>query len=267
MSNHFQSCCFSVHVLVIYGKQNKKKKNQTKFCCSLLSHTEYWTYLTKYYSCRISIGRSRTPPIRTPQLGVHIRPSGSNSGSTDSIGKLVWTRASLWLLQSQCQPVCIMYWSAVSVLLEYWLCTIIHCFFQSAMKFLPPFTFSGWCGTPTPQEIPNPLLFLTISSVQCKTPFARRASSCCQPHHALYSFASFYPSDFYFLLNCLITEKHQRQKENIKQKGRTSFFLSGPLSFQEVWNKRALLSPTARACFSVNALLLSLALKPTSDTN
>lgn len=125
----------------------------------LLFPTKSHWVAPKYYSCWISTGHSRTPSITAPQLSDHNWPSGRNFGSTDSTGKLVWTWASLWLSQSQCQPVCVMYWSSVSVLVQCWLCNVnnyIFFFFQIDTK-LAPFAFLEWCGTllPLPPP-PNP---------------------------------------------------------------------------------------------------------------
>lgn len=124
----------------------------------LLFPTKSHWVAPKYYSCWISTGHSRTSSITAPQLSDHNWPSGSNFGSTDSTGKLVWTWASLWLSQSQCQPVCVMYWSSVSVLVQCWLCNVNnYIFFFPDWHKACTFCFSGmmW-DTPPPPPPPNP---------------------------------------------------------------------------------------------------------------
>lgn len=124
------------------------------------------------------------------------------------------------------------------------------------------FAFLEWCGTQLSplkkkKKIPRPLLFLTISPAWCKILFAKRLSSYCKNNHALYSFASFYPSDSFSEMS----DYWKASNTKGEHKAKVGLFIClGPLGSQEIWNKRALLNPRERACFSVNALTFSLAL-------
>lgn len=195
----------------------------------LLFPTKSHWVAPKYYSCWISTGHSRTSSITAPQLSDHNWPSGRNFGSTDSTGKLVWTWASLWLSQSQCQPVCVMYWSSVSVLVQCWLCNVNNYifFFSRLTQSLHLLLFWNDVGHSSPSPPPQPhnqttntqLFFFCLSPLcGANPPFARRASSCCKPHHALYTFASFHPSDFFFFAELSDSWKASKTKWEHKAK-------------------------------------------------
>lgn len=128
------------------------------------------------------------------------------------------------------------------------------------MRFPPRSAFPGVMRdtTPTPQKtIPRPFFSWSSHLYGAKLSLLEESADTAKPIMHCTVLLLFIPLFFF----SEFSDYWKASNTKGEHKAKVGLFIClGPLNSQKIWNKRALLNPRERACFSVNALTFSLAL-------